>query len=44
MGAFSFNVSEVLSGFSICDMQEDGYEQTPVIVYMILKTAIFYLL
>lgn len=26
-GSISFNVSEVLSGFSICDMQEDGYEQ-----------------
>lgn len=26
-GSISFNVTETLSGFSICDMQEDGYEQ-----------------
>ena len=26
-GSLSFNISEALSGFSICDMQEDGYEQ-----------------
>lgn len=26
-GSISFSVSEALSGFSICDMQEDGYEQ-----------------
>lgn len=26
-GSISFNVSEALAGFSICDMQEDGYEQ-----------------
>lgn len=26
-GSISFNVSEALSGFSICDMQEDGYGQ-----------------
>lgn len=25
-GSISFSVSETLSGFSICDMQEDGYE------------------
>lgn len=26
-GSISFNVSEALAGFSISDMQEDGYEQ-----------------
>lgn len=26
-GSISYNISEALSGFSICDMQEEGYEQ-----------------
>ena len=26
-GSISFNVSEALAGFSICDMQEEEYEQ-----------------